>query len=403
MPHVTTDHYEVTSYSGAAGTSVAINDISASADAFFVVNISNRGGLNSTGSNVRAHYNDFSLSDLSTVAITADITSFPKTFGFSAVKYGGAASGKNEFIVRGHLNLDATAVSLTLLSSTISGADINKCVPFVMGQQVGACENWGTFTPKIDLLSIGANHLQVRAIRTAASASYRCRIALVEFTGSNWDVISGSKSASVQGSNDVVSISDVGSWSTAFVASSMRVPASEFWIVESPAGQHLIGPGATTTSLRWFLPSEIVSASLNDFVMQYYVVKNAEMDVRHRGVITGDATLAATLTASVSITAVASLSAALVVGYAAHAGTTSSGIAVVAGFFPRATNSIAVVKNNTSNSTAWQLAFIDFQGLTDTAAAVSSDLAGLTYSMSDDLTKPLDDSLDGWEDEWRGS
>lgn len=399
MPEVATRHYSLT-YADSQ-TSIAIEALSASSAAFlFNLNVGRAGRTEPFTNNVPGQSGTLSLSALNDVVAQRDVTFGTIYKTFATVEYTGAAGGQNEFVNRGNFAIGFTGTTLTAVSTTISGVNLADCVPFLSGIRHSEDNKPAGWYPKLDCISVAANHVQIRAIRNHGSVSALFAVALVEFTGANWNVVSGSKSASGSAVTDVASISDIIDWDTAFIWATKQITVSADAAGAAAGLTPLVAPGTTTTSIRLRQPA---GSSPVTGVTQFYVIRNPQLAVRHRGIISGDLSFSAgtgsltTQSIAVSVTAVISLSAALPVAYAVGTGFNDyySGNYNV---MPRATNSVVFSRTQSTNTGEWQMAMIDFSGVTTTASSSPSPgVSGLALSPTDTLEKPLLGDMEQWQ------
>ncbi len=138
-------------------------------------------------------------------------------------RYTGAASGPDEFIVRGRYAITITG---NTASQAVSGiVDVNKCIPFQTGHT-----NSNTVTTDYDASTVSC-YIDatdtIRLERGASTGNLTVYVTVVEFTGTNWKVGHG-RSASHDTSAETITLTngsdgisggtfDTGGWSKAMI------------------------------------------------------------------------------------------------------------------------------------------------------------------------------------------
>ena len=131
-----------------------------------------------------------SLSSTSTVAFTrpASGSAFDQRWDVQVLEYTGAASGPDEFLVRGRHGVFFNN-SIYQVSVTVSGiTDIKKCVPIITGIDCLEATGGGARATAYAEITSTTNMEVYIGGNIGRTTVY---ITIVEFTGSNWEVAHG--------------------------------------------------------------------------------------------------------------------------------------------------------------------------------------------------------------------
>ena len=152
----------------------------------FVRNVNNRrmaGGFQLSGANMEVDDVSlgFQLTDVDTVTIGREAGSNAlETFGgWETWEYTGAASGANEFVVRGRYQLSMSGETTT---QTVSGiTDIDRCIPFIQGLFSDSASDDSDHATAVAWMS-GTDTLNISRGSGSADTT-EVWVVVVEFTG----------------------------------------------------------------------------------------------------------------------------------------------------------------------------------------------------------------------------
>lgn len=195
-------------------------------------------------------------------------------------RYIGAASGVDEFIVRGHVAVTLSGVSA---SQAISGiVNENKCVPFISG-----INNPNASVSDYDASTVAA-HMDgsgnVVISRQSTTGTLIVYVSVVEFTGTNWSVGIG-KSANHDTSLEIVTLNNnpdgisgstfnVPSWSNSFLEMSMEGDTSETGLSDVLASVY---PHTDTDKVNFKLHQD--TSARNDGTAWIYAICHRGLEV----------------------------------------------------------------------------------------------------------------------------
>ena len=275
---------------GADTNDVAITTVGNVEDAFpFLHNSQNSASGLTTADAVTKNPDDMSmgclLQDASTVRLnrlaTGEDADYKGHWGLW--EYIGDPGGPNEFIVR-EQRLQLVTGGVASLNRDISALtnavdDFTKLVPVVTGYV-----NENTATTGFNLrptlrIDVGAEELIFE--RTATTTRIGIYYALVEFTGSNWQVEQNvSHTYTAAGTDETETISTISAWDTAFIFASHHTDQANLdeigWTVR---------PGSTVTTVRFRMRSGATIATDERTIA--FVVRNPTIAVTHDDSITG--------------------------------------------------------------------------------------------------------------------
>jgi hypothetical protein len=233
-------------------------------------------------------------------------------------EYIGDPGGPNEFIVREQRLqlLSATVATVTRDISALTNAvsDFSKLVPVLLGFRDEATGATWDQKPTIRV-NVGGEELIFE--RTTTTNRVACEYALIEFTGSNWQVEQNvSHTYTAAGTDETETISTITDWATAFIFATHHTDQNGL----DETG-YTVRPGSSTTTVRFRMRSGATIATDERTIA--FVVRNPDVVVEHLDSITGsEADLASgNTTQSWTATTVDSLTASAVIGYADCAGT----------------------------------------------------------------------------------
>jgi len=124
-------------------------------------------------------------------------------FAWEAWEYEGAASGDNEFIVRGRVKLSLTGETTTTTISNIT--DIDRCIPFITGLLTDETTDGADASTAIAWLS-STDTLNIR--RGGTNGTVDVYVTVVEFTGTNWSVFHGRQEGDTTDAGSITLVDD---------------------------------------------------------------------------------------------------------------------------------------------------------------------------------------------------
>lgn len=198
-------------------------------------------------------------------------------------EYTGPAGGRHEFGVLYNADISMSGGTGTGNGSTVTATDRSKVVPFICGiTNTVVTESWASGTARADIQNDGGGQdFHVRVLRGATSGTTLVSVAAVEFKGAAWIIQQNVNHAfTAAGTDETTAITDVVSWTRAFIVSSFTTTTSGNDEVSCT-----VRPGATTTAIRFRLRSGFTTPTGADSVA--HVVRNDSMTVNHHDSITG--------------------------------------------------------------------------------------------------------------------
>ena len=214
---------------------------------------------------------------LSNTAITFNkSTSNPMKIVGEVWRYEGAASGPDEFIVRGHYAITLSAGSATATQAVAGIVNEDKIVPFLSGMDNPNTSTSDFDASCLDVYMDGSGNIVVS--RQATTGTITVYVSAVEFTGSNWSIghgISSSHDASAEtvtlntdSTGSGGSTFDVGNWTNAFIVATMEGDTLESGISDVLA---LVEPEINTTQVN-FTVVQVDPAARNDGDAHIHVI-----------------------------------------------------------------------------------------------------------------------------------
>lgn len=298
------------------------------------------------------------LVDIDTVRFTdgTAASSFDNLVGAHVLEYRGATGGPNEVIVRAVAIMSGSG---TVIDSTpITGiADLNDVVPFAFVQGNINNGNWTSHSCKVEVVVAGSDTL-VRATKSNGTDTVNLVVYVVEFVGSNWKVQKVTHDFAVGNTDEDNAISSVGSVSNAFIYSTPLFTDNRpdrclyyAWLASNTTVRHRIRTLTGATS--------VIS----------YVISNPQLRVTVYGADPdGTSDLAATgvhpETRNVAVTAVSSLSQAMVLGFAGSDHTTAGNRPSVATMMHlSSTTNVRLRRSDSTGGTEYKIQVIDFSAV----------------------------------------
>ena len=156
------------------------------------------------------------FTDTSTITFTRSTTSGDCRLYWEIWEYTGARGGDNEFIVRGQgVSNELTSLD-TYVDMTVSGVStVNDCVVFLTGVRNSSSSVLDYFAHTFHAYLL--NQTTVRIERQAVGVSVWGSYAVVEFTGANWTVQSGTHTFIAAGVTETETITAVSATDKAFL------------------------------------------------------------------------------------------------------------------------------------------------------------------------------------------
>lgn len=319
------------------------------------------------------------LTDVSTLTYHRESASVNRDMRFntSIWEYIGAASGDNEFIVRGRyaVALNGTANSTTQVLSGITNA--NKCIPFITGILNNATSNDADSGTAVAYLE---NSTTLRVQKGTNNRNVTVYITVVEFTGVNWTVLHGnsgsvgSDTGSItlrDGSDGTGTATDVSSWSDAIIFSHFRADnnssdneaIADLWPVTNP--------GSNNQTVDWTFHSNHDSGGLNRHFV--HVLNNTGLNVtRYQDAsrTAGESTI------DITSAGLSTINQALIVGSSTSSG---NGNAYGRGWRNYYLNSITEAAHwahRSNNTLSHEIQIVDLAGLTTTNPNAEINILG---------------------------
>ena len=202
-------------------------------------------------------------------------------------EYTGAASGPNEFIVRGRYALDLNGTnSGDPIDITAAGVvNANKCIPFITGiMNDGNTDGSDTGSSIVWLSS--ATNMNIR--KGSKSSNVTLYITLVEFTGSNWSVLHGTSGGDANNTGTITlkdgaagtgTTTAVGSWSNSIIFTQSKAASTTSSSPKQYVNSQwpIIAPGSDNQTVDWTFDSgRSATTSSNHFI---HVLENSEIAV----------------------------------------------------------------------------------------------------------------------------
>lgn len=206
-------------------THTLTNDVGDINSAFFRNTTMRRGSAGPVGSTSNAGPDDVSvgprLTNTNTLTVAKSNSVNQKLIG-EVWRYSGAAAGVDEFVVRGRFQVSVNSSSSN--SVAVPGiVNRNKCIPFITGV-VSNETSQNTFDRFMCHAHIDASDNLVITRNNSESTTLTAYVTVVEFVGSNWNVLHCEATFSTQNaqitedSTGSGAAGSVGDWSNALIA-----------------------------------------------------------------------------------------------------------------------------------------------------------------------------------------
>lgn len=209
--------------------------------------------------------------------IAADIRCYYET-----LEYTGDGASDNAMVVRSIATISLADTVATGSVNVSNIVDYTQCVPFICGILSEATGTDGD-AAGVRVYIDSSENVQVERGDTTGACDIV--VAVVEFSGANWNIQHVQHTFSAAGSAESVSISDISDWSTAFIVSSKEGASGNQGLDEQGWN---VWPGSTTTSVRAQLRSGATTPTSH--VLDIYVIQNDNLIVDHYDTLTGGET-----------------------------------------------------------------------------------------------------------------
>ncbi len=338
---------------------------------------SNREGDDMAGARV--------LTAAGTLTYYREIGSIAENMAFrtSLWEYVGAASGANEFIVRGRYAVSLNGVTNSATQALTGITTATDCIPIVTGIMNNAIADDFDSQTAIAYLE---NNTTLRVQKGSNANNVTVYITVVEFTGTNWTVLHGDSGASAadtgsiiirDGSDGTGTATNVSAWTEAIIFGQFRADTgasgtddaiSDLWPVYD------VGIGSQTVD--WAFHTDHVSAGATNrhFV---HVLNHSNLAVtryQDTSSTSGESTV------DIASAGLSDLAQSLIVGSSTSSGT---GIALPRGYRNYYLNSLTQAAHwctRSGNIMAHEIQIVDLTGLTTTAGGSNLIIAESTHS-----------------------
>ena len=213
------------------------------------------------------------FTDTSTITFTRTTSNRGCRVYWEIWEYRGQPGGDNEFIVRGQGASDELTITDTYVDMSVSGvSDINDCVVFLTGVQSSSSSvgNYWANTFHAYLFDLTT----VRIERAATGVSVWGSYAVVEFTGSNWTVQTGTHTFTAAGVREDKTITALAATDKAFLISQHMTDQNGLddygyraWIINTSTASFQLRLGADVPAnhiVRYW----VVESSATDFLVR---------------------------------------------------------------------------------------------------------------------------------------
>lgn len=228
------------------------------------------------------------LSDVNTITFTREsgATNQDQRVEWEVIEYVGETGGANEFIVRGRGEEAMADVNLTVIANNISNLD--KVVPFLTGvRNADTSADGNQLAVTLFMENVGGQN-RLSANRGDNTGLTTFSYALVEFTGSNWNIghvrhrftntdnqiVTMYREAAAFGSGAVF---DVGNWNTAFIESQHQVDIEEG--IEEITNR-MWRNSSDTTSLIMDMEAGADNVASRNYIGQAHIIQNSGLTVQ---------------------------------------------------------------------------------------------------------------------------
>ncbi len=189
-------------------------------------------------------------------------------------EYKGPAGGVNEWIVRSVQDVTINDTSATTTTAAISAiVDYTKCVVYMLANR----NNRGAAAwDSVSVTAVVNSGKTVTLTRGDTTGAAIYSIAVVEYTGTNWQVVTFSHTVATAGARESVSLSaSIPSFAHAFIVGHYKIPSTA--VANRNDGVLFLTPVSGTGTIDTYLATSGTTGG----VTQGYVVYNPEINVTH--------------------------------------------------------------------------------------------------------------------------
>lgn len=311
-------------------------------------------------------------------------------FNTSIWEYIGAPGGNNEMIVRGRyvVNLNGATNSVTEALSGISNA--NNCIPFITGIINNSTDDDADSGTAIAYLQ---NATTLRVLKGSDGNNVTVYVTVVEFTGSNWNVLHGD-SGSVSNdtgtltltnnSNGTGTATNVSSWSDAIIFSQHIGDTDASGTNDAIADNWpLMEPGNNNQRVDWTFDDDHDSAGTNRHFV--HVLTNTALNVTRYQDTSNSADES---TINITSAGLTDVNQALIVGCSKSSGTGKAYGRGWRNYYLNSTIQAAHWAHRSGNTSSHEIQIVDLSGLTTTITGPEINITGNSNTINDGDTTP---------------
>ncbi|WP_081820730.1 LamG-like jellyroll fold domain-containing protein [Sediminibacter sp. Hel_I_10] len=365
--------------------------VSSTNNAFVLNNNNRKSHAGAIGSNANLSGRDMAgavrLTNTSTLSLYREPNSVNTNSKFSSsiIEYTGPVNGPNEFRVRGRYTVSLNGTNNNVLQSVGGISNCNNVIPFITGI-INSSGNSGADSGTA--IAYMENNGALRVLKGSNGNNVTVYITVVEFTGSNWNVLhgnsgsTGSDSGTITlrsnpyGTNGTGNTANVSDWSNAIIfdqhigdtnANGADEAISDHW--------PLFYPGSNNQRVNWLFNSDHDSNGNNRHFV--HVLNNSELNVtrfQNYSNSENESTL------NITSAGLTTIDQALIVGTSV---TNGSGTAYGRGwrnYYLKSTTQAAHWAHRSGNSMSHELQIIDFSN--SSATNCSEIVSSFTYNES---------------------
>ncbi|MDC9722637.1 MAG: choice-of-anchor D domain-containing protein [Urechidicola sp.] len=308
-------------------------------------------------------------------------------FNTSIWEYIGAASGDNEFIVRGRyaVALNGATNSTTQVLSGISNA--NNCIPFITGILNNASSNDADSGTAIAYLE---DSTTLRVQKGTTNRNVTVYITVVEFTGTNWTILHGdsgdigSDSGTLtlrDGSDGTGTATDVSDWTEAVIFSHFRADndssdneaIADLWPVTDP--------GSNDQTVDWTFHNNHDSNGLNRHFV--HVLNNTGLNItRYQDAsrTAGESTI------DITSAGLTDMNQALIIGSSTSSGNGNAYARGWRNYYLNSATEAAHWAHRSNNTLSHEIQIVDLASLTTTSPNAEINILGNGVTIPDGNT-----------------
>lgn len=307
------------------------------------------------------------LTAVDTVTLTLDTgrTAEDRTVYWEVWEYTGPAGGQNEFVVLEHGTASMSGGATSFTTGTNHSGDDTQMVVFHCGQINNvATQTLGSLLTRLRTTGSSPN-INVLGNRGGNGGTTVVAYALVEFTGSAWQVQKVSKSLTSAdiGVNNSTAISTVNDWAkTMIIPSGHQRPGTA--ATNSDCGI-LVWPGADVTHVLYRLDPNYTTGGGNLCIVEIAIVYNPDLVVQHLDSQTGGGTDAtgggaAPQNFDTTVTSLRDLDHAAMIAFANNDSTATSYPSACWAYAATTTTNLRMTRARTVGGAEWALQGVDF-------------------------------------------